>query len=371
MNKRLILLVAVVWCAVVAFAQDSVVLLIGDGMGPVQVQAASLKLHGEDGKLAMQGMPVTGTITTHSADNKVTDSAAGGTALACGAKTNNGMIGVAPDGARLKSILEICRDAGKSTGLVATSTITHATPASFAAHIDSRKKEAEIAVQMIEAKVDVLFGGGWRYFVPHDHQKSKREDSRDLLGEAALKGYKILWGEEDFQRDFYAPVIGLFDDGSLDGHGEPTLAELAAKALEKLGANEKGFFLMVEGSKIDWACHDNDEAYFYGEIASFDAAVKKALDFAAADGDVLVVVTADHETGGMTLTEPEQETGEPVADEASEGKQAPVLGWTTKGHTDKAVPVFAFGPGAEAFAGNYDNTDIPKKLAAALGLVMN
>jgi len=335
-------------------AQDSVILMIGDGMGPGQVKAGSIHAHGSDGKLVFQSFPVKGNLVTGSADNKVTDSAAAGTALATGKKTNNGMIAQSPEGNKLTTILELCRDDEKATGLIATSTITHATPASFAAHHATRKAEAELAVGMLESKPSLMFGGGAYYFSPKSVETSKRKDERDLLAEAALAGYRVIDSKQEMDELRGGDeVLGLFADGSLGWNDkEPTLAEMTGAALSVLDADEDGFFLMVEGSQIDWACHENKPDYFYSQMASFEEAVKIAFEFAKADGNVLLVVTADHETGGMSISD----------------EKGPVLAWSTKGHTAARVPLYAYGPGSEKLGGERDNTDVPKLIAEALGL---
>lgn len=334
----------------------SVILMIGDGMGPKQVEAASILIHDKPGRLAMQQFPVKGSLTTKSANAEVTDSAAAGTALATGHKTNNGMISVSPDGKALKTILEACRDAGKATGLIATSTITHATPASFAAHVPNRGEEAEIAVQMLETRPNLMFGGGLGLFLSRAVKGSARKDERDLLAEAREAGYSVVNDEEEMAGASGEYVLGLFGLSSLEtGKVGPQIGAMTAKALELLGSAENGFFLMVEGSQIDWGCHGNEQDYYLREIKAFDAAVKTAFEFAEAAGDVLVVVTADHETGGM----------------AARGKRRRSLSihWGGGGHTSTDVPLFAYGPGSKPFAGPHDNTEVPKLIAQAIGLV--
>lgn len=354
--KSLVLASAVLLLAGSVWARArSAILLIGDGMGPRQVEAASILLHDKPGKMAMQKLPVKGSLSTKSANSEITDSAAAGTALATGHKTNNGMIAVLPDGRLLKTILEACRDAGKSTGLVATSTITHATPASFAAHVANRGEEAEIAAQMLETKPNIIFGGGLGLFLSRAVKGSARKDERDLLSEAREAGYSIVNDEEEMAAASGEYVLGLFGLSSLErGKVGPELHAMTAKALELLGSSENGFFLMVEGSQIDWGCHGNEQDYFLREIEAFDAAVKTAVEYAKAAGDVLVVVTADHETGGL----------------AFKGKRRSRLSikWGGGGHTAAEVPLFAFGPESGPFAGAHDNTEVPKLIAQAIGL---
>jgi len=367
----------------------NVILLIGDGMSFNQFSIARIKGAGLDGKLYMEKLPVTGIMRTHSANNIVTDSAASGTALACGIKTNNKMLGVAPDETKYKTILESARENKMKAGLVVTSRITHATPACFAAHVRHRDMERRIAPQMIEnKKVNVLFGGGRDYFLPRDIPGGRRRDERNLIEEAKRQGYSYIENREQLRNAKGPYVLGLFQLGSLTTkEPEPSLAELTKKAIEILDVREQkkktfleniitgilnllllyssdrepGFFMMVEGSQIDWACHDYDVERVIRLTLLFDLAVKEAIDFAIKDKHTLVIVTADHETSGLTITE------------AEEGMDLELL-WAvdkehkrgTSGHSGQPVAVFAFGPGAENFTGMYDNTDIPKKIAEVL-----
>lgn len=335
----------------------NIIFLIGDGMGLSQVSAARIKAVGPGGRLHMDRMPVTGLITTYSANGLVTDSAAAGTALSTGYKTNNGMIGVSPEGRRLTSILEEAKGRGMATGLIATSTITHATPASFASHVNSRKEEATIATHLLGNKVNILLGGGKEFFIPSSSPGSKREDERNLIDEAKEKGYFFIQTKEELQEANSDYLLGLFQLGALTTNlPEPTLAELTHKAINLLSQNKKGFFLMVEGSQIDWASHGNDMDNTIKQTLLFDEAVKVTIDFALKDKHTLVIVTADHETGGMGIN------GGNLNDRELE------IGWTTKGHTGVVVPLYAFGPQGEEFMGLHDNTDIPRIIAKVLGI---
>jgi len=333
------------------------VFLIGDGMGLAQIAAARISAFGADGRLYMERMPVTGLMNTHSANRLITDSGASATALATGHKTNNGMISVSPDGKKLLTILEDYRDRGMATGLVATSTITHATPAAFAAHVKSRGDEATIASQLLENKVNVLLGGGKMFFLSQSESGSERQDERDLIAEAKKIGYSFVQTKEELKVAKVDYLLGLFQLGALTTNPpEPSLAELTQKAIKLLSPNRKGFFLMVEGSQIDWACHDNDADNTIRQTLLFDEAVKVALDFAVKDKHTLVVITADHECGGMGIN-----------NGSLDGKSLSI-GWTTKGHTGVPVPIYAFGPGAERFMGLHDNTEVPRIFAELLGI---
>ena len=338
----------------------NIIFCIGDGMGLGQIALARMKAAGTGGLLYMERMPVAGFIRTHSANALVTDSAAAGTALASGVKTNNGIIGMTPDGKSYQTILEAAKAKGMATGLVVTSTISHATPAAFASHVTSRDMQDKIAEQLIANKVNVLFGGGEEYFLPKSSCKSKRNDEKDLIEQAKEAGYLYVRTAEELETVHHTHILGLFQPGSLTTAApEPSLAELTAKAIEVLsrqrkGGEKQGFFLMVEGSQIDWACHDNDAAKTIRQTLLFDQAVKAAIDFALEDKHTLVVVTADHETGGLTV-----KGGNLIGNDLD-------VSWSTGGHSAMPVPIYAFGPKADIFAGTYDNTEVPKKFARLL-----
>jgi len=323
----------------------NVILMIGDGMGLAQVAAARIRAVGPDGRLHMDRMPVTGFVTTHS-EQLVTDSAAGATALATGYKTNNGMVSVRPDGRRLLTILEAARDKKMATGLTVVSPIPHATPAAFAAHEDSRNSYPKIFKQMLEAKVDVLFGSG--------DAGTTTQPSADAT-RARKAGYRVISNRKDLRSATDTPIIGLLGiEEPSAASPDPMLAEMTAKAIELLGKKPNGFFLMVEGSDIDWAGHANDPAGAIRKTLLFDLAIKEALEFARKDGHTLVVVTADHETGGMA-----------IVGGSTHGKDIE-SGWATKGHTGIPVPLYAYGPGARRFMGVRDNTEIPRIIAQLL-----
>jgi len=324
----------------------NVILMIGDGMGLSNVTAA----------MTVAGVPINierctaiGLQKTNSADNYITDSAAAGTALATGTKTKNGAIGVDARGKRLTTILEIAEANGLSTGLVSTSSLTHATPASFIAHQASRGSYEDIAMDFLKTDIDVFIGGGSDHF-------SKRKDNLNLLDSLRIKGYEVNTSLDQVLKSgslklagFTAPVHNPY---RLKGRGD-MLPASTGKAIEILKKNQKGFFLMIEGSQIDWAGHANVADTLIDETLDFDKAVGVALDFAAADGKTLVIVTADHETGGVTIT------GGNIA------AKKVILNFSSEDHTPVLIPVFAYGPGAENFAGIYDNTDIFKKIFSA------
>ncbi|MHC4264425.1 MAG: alkaline phosphatase [Planctomycetota bacterium] len=333
----------------------NIILLIGDGMGLGQVMTTRLSAIGKDGRLNMEIFPVTGIMKNHSSDALVTDSAASATAMACGIKTNNGMVGMDPDGKKYLSILEAAKKRSMLTGLIATSSITHATPACFGAHVESRDNETAIAKQLIDNKINVLFGGGRTFFLPKK-DGGERRDGLDLIEEAQKQGYVYITTAREMAGINEPYVLGLFQKEALKTTGdEPELSELTEKAIKILNKNEDGFFLMIEGSQIDWASHEHDEKEMIKQTIKFDAAVKVAKDFADRDGHTLVIVTADHETGGLVVLGDE---------EGFEIKNK----WTSREHSAMPIPVYAFGPGAYMFTGVYDNTDLAKKMAKLLDI---
>lgn len=331
----------------------NVIFLIGDGTGLAQIASGQLAIAGPDGLLHMQTMPVTGIVKTHSSDNLITDSAAGATAYSCGLKTYNGAIGVDPKQIACKTILELAEEKGLRTGLVSTSSITHATPASFASHVVQRSMQEDIAADFLDSGVDVFLGGGVKWF-----HKNMRSDSMDLLQDFRAKGYEILFNKEELSTSNSKKVLGLFaNDGLVRTENEPSSKAMVSKALDALNNdNNEGFFLMVEGSQIDWAGHDNNVEYLRREIQDFDEAVQEVLEFAQKDGETLVVLTADHETGGMTLQR-----------QIAGGDSLEIF-WTTDYHTGIPVPLMAFGPHATEFMGWRDNTYVGIKIAELLGL---
>lgn len=316
---------------------DSAILFIGDGMGPMQVHLSRV----EPGQpLEMEKLPVAGVVTTNSVGGRVTDSAAAGTALATGHKTENGRIGTDPDDQRLQNILERARSMYKSTGIITTDALHGATPASFAAHVDDRGKRSEIAAQMAGSGVDVLIGFWKGEFVPKS-AGGNREDNRDLIAEMRAKGYDVVFTRDELLKSKGDKVIANFEDETA-----PTLAEMVTNAVDRLSRDPDGFVLVVEQARIDWECHDHKLPEAISFVRSLDKAVVAARSAALERGRTLVVITADHETGGL----------------------APDGTFSTEGHTGTPVRLFAVGPGAEAFAGDLDNTDVPKRIADAIGI---
>lgn len=405
----------------------SVILMIPDGCGPATLDLARAVL---GRPLALDSMLV-GASRTGSASSRITDSAAGATALASGIKTNNAEIGEDAAGRPVGTVLEAAHARGMGVGLVATSRITHATPAAFAAHVPDRNTEDIIAVEELAARADVLLGGGREYFLPR-RAGGGRRDGRDLLAEARRRGVHVIGSRRELLRAAAAPLVGLFASDHMscevdrDTVAEPSLAEMTRAALALLGSRPGGFFLMVEGSRIDHVAHDNDPGALPREVLAYDEAVRVAREFARRDGRTLVLSVADHETGGLGLgrreegehavgfrpealagvrasawsmaeriragADPESTLARgtgirdlsaeersrldgAVARDASleetlggfESRRAGV-GWTTGGHTALDVGLYAFGPGAERFAGVHENTDVGRTIAALLGL---
>ena len=329
----------------------NVILLIGDGMGLTQISAAIY----DEKKIALERFPVIGFQKTYSADHLITDSAAAATAMACGKKTYNNAIGMDESGQSCQTILEEAEDRGLATGLVVTSSIVHATPASFIAHQKSRNFYENIAADFLNSKIDLFIGGGKQFFDRRDN------DDRNLRAELEAQGVAVY----DYFRDDIMKItpstkkrFAFFtaDNQPLPAfQGRDYLPRATRLSLEFLSQrSEKGFFLMVEGSQIDWSCHANQGKPLLSEMEDFDNAILQAYAFAKKDGHTLVIVTADHETGGLAINP------------GSKMRNLD-LKFTTNGHTGTMVPVFAYGPGAELFGGIYENTQIYFKMKEALG----
>lgn len=324
----------------------NVILLIGDGMGVSQVQAGYTA---NKGQLFLQNFKHVGFINTSSADKYVTDSAAGGTALSTGKKTTNGAIGVDVNKKPIKTILEEAEDKGLATGLVSTSSITHATPASFIAHQESRNMYEEIAADFLKTDIDVFIGGGYKHF-------TERKDGRNLVEELKQKGYRVEQDINTIKNVKEGKLAGLTaaeHNGRMNERGD-MLPVSTSTAINILSNNKKGFFLMVEGSQIDWGGHAGSTIYIVEDMLDFDRTVGKALEFASKNKETLIIVTADHETGGLAVVDGNNETGMVKGE------------FPTGSHTGVMVPVFAYGPGAEQFTGIMENTDIPNQIRKLL-----
>jgi len=327
----------------------NVIYMIGDGMALPQVYAAMLASHE---KMTFSQFPYIGVVDTHSASNDITDSAAAGTALSSDHKTNNAMLGMNPDSIPVKTLLEVFAEQGKETGIVVSSYVTHATPAAFYAKVPHRRQYEDIAVQMAENPyLNLIIGGGMKHF-------NQRKDSLDLV---ARMENELGWTVYD-TLDCIDVNCKKYAVMANDDHMPPAavrgdfLPRAVKTALKTLDSAENGFFLMVEGSQIDFACHGHDSTWMMDEMLDFDYAIKVALDYAKEKGNTLVVVTADHETGGLTLPDPQ-------------GKYTNVVfNYSTGSHTCMPVLVYAYGPGAEQFTGWMQNTDLKGKILNACGL---
>lgn len=324
----------------------NVILMIGDGMGTAHIFAG---ITANGGHLFLDNFKHAGFSKTQSADKYITDSAAGGTALSTGFRTYNGAIGVDVNQKPLKTILEDAEEKQLSTGLVSSSAITHATPASFIAHQGARGSYEAIAADFLHTDVDVFIGGGYKHF-------ANRQDGQDLIRELKARGYAVLQDMNEIVKVNSGKLAGLTapehnDRAAKRGDMLPKATQTAINILKN---NKKGFFLMVEGSMIDWGAHANDAQYTVEEMLDFDQTIGVALEFAARDRETLIIVTADHETGGLIDADGDFKTG----------------GFTAKfsstDHTAVMVPLFAYGPGAEHFGGILNNTDIHQKIKQLL-----
>lgn len=321
-----------------------VILFIGDGVGTAYWSAARFA----QDRLAIEEFPVVGLVDTRSSSHKVTDSAAGATVYSAGLRTYNNAIGVGPDSVPVQTVLERAAEKGMATGLVATSTITHATPGSFGAHVPHRRMESEIARQLARQPLTVALGGGLKFF------DGSAPDADDLLPTLRERFTFVTSGAElrALQLDTVRTLFGLFAEEGMPAAHEgrtPALAEMVGTALQLLDREPNGFFAMFEASQPDWRGHDNrplDEVT--AEMLDYDKAIRVALEYQARHPETLIVITADHETGGLSLVQ-----------DRSGGLEAR---YTTTGHTGSMIPLFAKGPGAERFAGVKDNYRIGQLL---------
>ncbi len=383
---------------------------IGDGMGFSHVAVTEAFKAVEKGEMGSEPLtfsqfPVMGMATTYSASNFITCSSAAGTALSAGTKTNNGMLGVTPDTTSVTAISYKFHDAGRKVGIMSTVTIDHATPGAFYAHNPSRSDYYAIAKELPETGFEFFGGGGFA------KPLGKEDSERSIYEIVAEKGYTVSYGMEDYlaQKESAKKIIMLQEKGKENNilpymkdvkEGDLTLAQVVDAAIKFL-ENDKGFFIMAEGGKIDWAAHSNDLANTIFETLDFDAAVEVAYRFYQQHPDeTLIVVTADHETGGIALG---NKTGynfdltivKEIFDDLKKGEnkeevvsgetpdvfsymsekeviyyvsEKANIGWTTMSHTGGAVPVFAIGAGSSLFSGRMDNTEIPKKICEAAGI---
>jgi alkaline phosphatase len=379
---------------------------IGDGMGFSHISLTEAYLAAQKGVIGSEALsftkfPVMGMATTYSASNPITCSSAAGTALSTGFKTKNHMLGVTPDTSNLTSISYKIHAKGIPVGIMTTVTIDHATPGAFYAHSADRNDYYTVARQLPESGFEFFGGGGFQGATPAKNSvKTGTELNNELLALASKEGYKVAYGVKEYNaKKAGAKKMILFQqkekaNGILPyalfrKEGDLTLTEVLKSAIDFLDKG-KGFFIMAEGGKIDWAAHSNDVANTIYETIDMSNAIEEAYKFYLKHPDeTLIIVTADHETGGVSLgrksgyvfdlssivknhatmsnigTNPEDYMKVVPADSISKKTQ---IGWTTTSHTGGAVPVFAVGVGSEQFAGRQDNTDIPKKVCKAMGI---
>ena len=354
----------------------NIIFIVPDGMGLADVTATRIYKYGlSRERLSFEGLERIGYQSTNAGNSLVTDSAAAASAWACGQKFNNGEISLHVEtGESPQTILEFAKAKGRSTGLVATSTITHATPAAFGAHVKLRNCENEIARQYIhKTGVDVILGGGKLRF------NSTAPDScgaaGDFIPEAQAKGYTVVYTRDELLGvQNPKKLLGLFSEGPLAPGPkragddtiktrEPTLAEMTGAALKILEKNAKGFFLLVEASQVDWANHANNQEYQLAEILALDEAVGVVLDWVNAKverkSETLIIVVPDHETGGFAINGP-------LGSTITQPGQLITAGWTTKNHTAMDTIIWSQGSYSQYLGRAIDNTDIFHIMKAAL-----
>lgn len=339
----------------------NVILVIGDGMGQALAQIASYYKYGKADEAYFQKLPIAGICTTFSANAETTDSAASATAFATGSKTSNGVVGLQVDSRhdrehakKLTSVAELAHRRGLGVGIVTTDQLCGATPAGFFAHVLGRKESEKICAQAAASGFEVLVGSAATepYLYPAEKNNGKRTDGRDLVAEMSGAGYSYVRTVEELTSAKGDKMLGAISDFT----AEDSVGLALKSVLARLAANEKGFFTMAECAGTDWAGHGNDPERAVAEVSKVEFMAEAAIEFAKRRGDTLVVVTADHTTGGPIV----------VRDGSSEGRLT--VDFTSVGHTSMPVPVHAYGPGAERFEGLIDNTDIAHTLVDLLDL---
>lgn len=321
----------------------NVILMIGDGMSLMHVYTAWTA---NRGKLWLENAQATGLSKTWAVKKLVTDSGSGGTSLATGVKTVYHAVGVDPEGKPLTSLVDVAKELGKDAGMAVTCRLWDATPCDFCCHNIDRDKEEELVGDYPTSGVDFVFGGGAQKF-------TNRKDGRDIFKELQKKGYHVSRTLDDFfaydknSRIFAVPYD---KDTPLPDERGDLLARASMKGISLMNQNKNGFFMMIEGSQLDDYGHFNQLDLLMKETLDFDQTVGEVMKWAAKDGETLVVVTADHETGGLTLVNGNKEEGRVECC------------FSSKDHTGAMVPVYAFGPGAENFTGIFENTDVFKKI---------
>ena len=353
----------------------AIILFIGDGMGEAHRTAGRWASVGQDGQLNMDSLATSGWSMTSNASGELTDSAAAATAMATGVKTFNGRLSINTSGESLPTILEQAQEKGWSVGLVSTTQIAHATPAAFATHVLTRSNYTEIAYQLLTQNVNVLLAGGEDDWLPDTElgchpNLGHRPDGRNLISEAQNNGYTYVCQPLELlavDPQNTTHLLGLFADDGMLRPFLPGLGLMTEIAIEILSQDPDGFFLMVEGGQIDWAAHANDAEHVINDILGFDAAIYKGVDYASTNPNVLLIVTADHETGGMSLSL------DPTGNINEDGPffmpdSTPFyVNWTTSGHTGVDIPTTAQGKLSDQLSGSYENTQIYEVMRQILG----
>lgn len=349
--------------ALLSAQSPKVILMIGDGMGPGVIGLGKyyndfvLKkpelnlvklMNRADTKIAI--------VTTYSASHLVTDSAAAATAIACGVKTYNSAIGVDEKGGPLKSLVDIAQKNNLMTGLVTTCEAVDATPAGFSANVLERANKEEIAAQQLDRKINLIFGGGARYYETIDIPST---------------GYKVIYDKKDLKKlptmksDY---VLGIFNQNNMNfakdrNPQEPSLPEMTKAALDFLSKSKKGFFLMVEGGRIDHAAHDNSVEDLLKDFLEFDETIGVILDFKSQNPETVVLVTADHDTGGVAITQKSKDYEYPTVEEL---KNLKGIYWLSKQHTSVPVILAISSPDTSDVKGFIDNVEINKIISSRL-----
>jgi alkaline phosphatase len=334
----------------------NVIIILGDGMGIGAVSAASQLLSPPGVGLAMERAPVVGLMHTWAADILATDSAAAATAMATGSKTDKGVLGLLPDGRSLITLFEVARNQGLATAVVTTSGLADATPGGFLAHVASRDDYDQVLAQVFDSGTDILIGGDWSGKAKAMREPAYRDVLEDAEGRGVAPGTTVVHDMEGL-KTASPPVIALFPPRSEMPlqHGPP-LPETTARALDLLEGVDRPFVILIEAEVTDEAAHSNDMDALLDGMRELDATVAMVLKRFALRSDTLVLVVADHETGGPHLLEGEYEDG------------SVVVRWAHEYHSSQLVPVFAFGPGSSAFSGVFDNTGFGVRIARLLGL---
>lgn len=323
----------------------NIILLIGDGMGLTQITSG---MYANGNKTILENFENIGLAKTHSFKNLITDSAASGTAIACGEKTYNGVLGINHKNKSIPSIINYCSSYGYKTALLSTSSIIHATPASFYSNVDSRNEYENIALQLLQSDVNYFIGGGKKYFTKRKDKKNILVDNNPYFMVDNLKDFSVSESDK-------VGYLTYEKEPPKKSQGRtPSLPKMLSTLLDRFNEQNVPFFVMAEGSQIDWGGHANNTSYVISEFDEFEETIQIAYNFAIKNKNTLVIITADHETGGMTLS------GGDISKKMVKSK------FNTRGHSATMVPVFAYGPFSEKFRGIYENTAIFHKMKTAV-----